>query len=285
MKPQSIKRMIAITLVLSAFIIISAAIKTTEAVWIQTRVFGLLSYAALLVTVVLGEWRLLMINKGRFKLFKYHKPVAIFALTLVALHFISAAFDKFKWGKGLSFAQYLGFSFSDKWLILLSLGTLAFYLMILVSVTSATKAIQKIGFKRWKLIHYLSYASLAIAYVHSVNLGTDLKTSFLAPVLKPLVIGSFFFATALLITRVLKGLKAFEDQWEIALAGVFFTLLLLGSMMSLNAYVESRDKIKSIEGSVEATQSSIAAYERNLTVHNQQLAAEVARWQASPNQS
>jgi len=213
------------------FLAFSTLITDTAAIWYETRIFGLLSFAALFLTVVIGELRVLAKSKASFPLFRYHKPVAIFATFLVGLHFIAAANDNFKWGKGLSFTQYLGFSFSDKWLVLLSLGTLAFYLMLLVGLTSRTKSIQRLGFKNWKLIHYLSYVSFVIAYIHSVNLGTDIKTSSLSPLLSPLFVASFLFVVALLLTRMAGSFGLFSDQWAVNLAAVFFILLLGGAAL------------------------------------------------------
>jgi sulfoxide reductase heme-binding subunit YedZ len=213
------------------FLAFSAAVTDQPAIWYETRIVGLLSFAALFLTVVIGEVRVLAKNKASFPLFRLHKPIAIFATFLVGLHFIAAANDNFKWGKGLSFTQYLGFSFSNKWLVLLSLGTLAFYLMLLIGLTSRTKAIQRLGFKNWKLIHYLSYVSFIIAYIHSVNLGTDIKTSSLSPVLSPLFVASFLFVVALLLTRMAGSFDLFSDQWEVNLAAIFFILLLGGAAL------------------------------------------------------
>lgn len=211
------------------FLVFSMLVSTQPAIWYETRIFGLLAYAALFLTVVIGELRILSKNKAATAgIFRYHKPVAIFATYLVGLHLVAAANDNFKWGKGLSFLQYLGFSFGDKWLVLLSFGALAFYLMLLVGLTSRTKAIQRIGFKNWKLIHYLSYLSFVLAYVHSVGLGTDIKSSILSPVLSPLFVASFLFVVALLLTRVANGFNVLSDQWEVNLAGIFFLLLLGG---------------------------------------------------------
>jgi DMSO/TMAO reductase YedYZ heme-binding membrane subunit len=247
--------------ILSAIIFLGFffSIKDTENIWIMTRFFGIMSYIFLFTTILLGELRLLTKIKGDFLLFRFHTPVAIFSLYLVFLHFASALIDNFKWGKSVTFLQYLGFSFSDKWLIFLSLGTLAFYLMIIVAVTSARKSIQIIGFKKWKIVHYLSYFSLIIAYIHSMNLGTDLKHSSLAVILVPFFIITFFGATSLVITRMLKGLNIFEDQLEINLAAVFFILLILGGMLLVSYNLSNQEKITGISLETAQINSAIDA--------------------------
>jgi len=250
-----------------AFIILSNSIKTTEYIWLQTRIFGLIAFFALFLTVVIGEMRLLSKIKANFILFKYHVPIAIFSTVIVLMHFISAVFDKFKWGKTLVFTQFLGFSFSDKWLVLLSLGTLAFYFMLIVGITSPKGMIQRIGYKKWKLIHYLSYVAFLFAYIHSINLGTDIKSAEVGFILKPIFIIMFLFVLALLITRILNAYKLFSDQIEINLVAVFFILLLLGSVFIIKAYIEGTEKLAELSSSVVATNADI----NSIQIENQNL--------------
>ena len=249
------------------FILLSNAIKTTEYIWLQTRLFGLLSFFALFLTIVIGELRLLTKIKAKFILFKYHVPLAIFSTILVLLHFISAAFDKFKWGTNLVFTQFLGFSFSDKWLTLLSLGTLALYLMIIVGMTSANGIIQKIGYKKWKFIHYFSYVSFLFAYIHSINLGTDIKTSILSPVLKPVFVIMFFVVVALLITRILNSYKIFDDQSEINLATIFFLVLVIGTVFTIINYTNQTHEVQDLNNKITNQTNDIKLLEEE----NQQL--------------
>jgi len=253
------------------FLGLSYSLRTTQAIWVQARIFGLLSFLTLFLTVLLGEIRLLHKVKGDFVLFKFHKPIAIFSGFLILLHFITAAFDKFKWGKSLSFVQYLGFSFSDKWLVLLSLGTLAFYLVLLVAFTSAQKSMEFMGFKKWKLVHFLSYASFAIAFIHSINLGTDLKVSALAPILHPIVLVMFFGVTALLIVRILNSTPLLADQKEVALAAIFFLLLVLGSVFFVSAILQRESKIQKLSGQVNIITAGVTAQEEIVNITSQEI--------------
>jgi DMSO/TMAO reductase YedYZ heme-binding membrane subunit len=226
-----------------AYIVLSAMIQTTEAIWILTRIFGLLSFLGFFLVVLLGELRLTHKVKGEFTLFKFHKPLAIFSVFLVLLHLISALFDKYKWGVYLNFSQYLGFSFGDKWLIYLSLGTLAFYLFLIIGASSANKSMQILGFKKWKLIHFLSYVAFATSYIHAVNLGTDLKTSVFASILHPVVVLMFILVTGLLLLRMLNSFGVFEDQLEINITGVLIIVLILGSVFVMTAALESQERL------------------------------------------
>lgn len=245
----------------SVFIGYSYLIQDSKLIWMQTRLFGILSYLFFFATIFLGELRMLSFVKSNFSIFKYHKPIAIFSVYLVCLHAVSALFDKFKWGKNLEFFQFLGFSFSDRWMALLSFGALAFYLMLLVALTSSTKMIQKMGFKNWKWVHYFSYLSFFLGYIHSVNLGTDIKASSLSPIISPLFQLSFVLVLTLLLTRITVSFKFFSDQTEINLAAIFFFLMIVLSILFIREYSSRENILNSFRADINEASQNAAAYE------------------------
>jgi methionine sulfoxide reductase heme-binding subunit len=244
-------------LALAGFIIFSAYIQDTQYIWLQERALGLMAYVAFFLSVALGEWKLIMKGKGEFKAFRYHHGVSIAAVVLVLAHFISAVMDKYKWGKNLVFTQYLGFSFSDKWLMLLSLGTLAFYMLIIVGATSSKRMCCALGFKRWKLFHYLAYVAFFISYIHAVNLGTDVKTSALRTVVHPAIVFSFLLVLGLLATRVASGWKLLADETEAVLTAAFIVFLLLASSGLASMWVKSGEELATLELSVNASRDNL----------------------------
>jgi len=201
------------------YLIIANSAKNTELIWVLTRTFGLLAFLSLFFLVLIGELKLL----GAISTFKIHCPAGILTLAIAFLHFLSAVFDKFKWGKNLNFSDYLGFSFSDKWLTLLSLGTLAFYLIILISITSSNKGIKKLGFKNWKISHYFSYAVFVLVFIHSLLLGTNLKTSPLRNFIFPIYIFMSVFLVFLFILRLLRKYIAEKDLFVLIIIGILLT--------------------------------------------------------------
>ena len=251
-------------LLILLFFIITFSIKDIEAIWLQTRIIGLLSYLFLFLTVLIGELRVLTKIKARFRLFKLHIPVAIISITLVFMHLVSAAIDNFKWGKTINFIEVLGFSFGDKWLVFLSLGTLAFYMMIIVAATSPKPVVRFLKYKNWKIIHYLSYAAFVMAYVHSINLGTDLKTGSIAVFLKPLFLISFLLVTSLLITRIAYLILNFSDQLEISIAAIFFIILIFGSAIISSEYIKKHEKLDLFEEGISQAEQEIDAYEKGI---------------------
>ncbi|RME77940.1 hypothetical protein D6774_02910 [Candidatus Woesearchaeota archaeon] len=227
------------------YIVLASFITTTPLIWMLTRIFGLVSFFFLFATVFLGELRLLRKVKADLAIFKYHVPFAIASFYLSLLHGISAVADNYKWGKGLHISDYLGFNFSDKWLALLSLGVLAFYLLILISITSRKRVIQFIGYKRWKKIHYLSYPLFIIAFIHSVGLGTDLKVSALHTPISYIFWMCLWVILSLLLARILNTAGIFETQGEVNALIMISLLVILGGAVIGSLFIKAESKISS----------------------------------------
>jgi len=209
-----------------AFASFSVLISGTELIWFQTRITGLASYALLFASITTGEWR--MITKGRtsFPLFRFHHPISMAAIAAVAAHFISAAADNYKWGKDLSLTQYLGFSFTDKWLTLMSLGALAFYMLTAAALASSSKMMRPGRFNVRRMAHNLGYIAFIMAYLHSVNLGTDLKSPQTAAIMRPTIVFSMMLAASLLATRIAASYNLFADNTEAAMAAVLLMVIM-----------------------------------------------------------
>ncbi len=272
------KKLIVLTIItIPVYLALSFNIREQELIWQLTRIFGLLSFIALFITVMLGEVRLISKNKADFTIFKYHTPIAIFSTFLVFIHFLSAVMDKYKWGKYLSFTDFLGFNFSDKWMVLLSLGTLAFYLMLIIGMTSAKKSIQLLGFKKWKLVHFFSYLAFTIAYIHSMNLGTDLKTSVLSTFLSPLFFLCYISFISIMIVRII-GVGFYSDQLEVNITVLFLIILLCGSIFLVNSASKTDEKIILLEKKAANEETSIVFYTSaimNMTAGNNAIKKEI----------
>ncbi len=264
------------TLIAGIFAIVSYLIKDTQAIWLETRILGIAAFLTLFAVVLLGELRLLAKDKSTVTLFRYHKPLGIFAAYLVFLHLISALADNYKWGKSYTFVQYLGFSFSDKWLVFLSFGALAFYLMLLLGMTSATPSIRKIGFRNWKLIHFLSYVAFFIAYIHSVNLGTDLNHSIISSWLMPIFIMMFILVLGLLLTRIINHFPVFEDQIEVNLGAILVIIMIVVASLIAAQYVRNEDKLISTTTKINDAQTGINTLNREIQTLNKSIKTSAA---------
>jgi DMSO/TMAO reductase YedYZ heme-binding membrane subunit len=214
------------------YIVLANSIKSTAIIWIATRALGIVAYFLLFALITLGELKLL----GFTRLFKFHCTLGIITFYIAFLHGVSAVFEKFKWGKNLNLTDYLGFNFSDKWLAFMSLGTLAFYIIIFVSATSSSSAIKGLGFRKWKIIHYASYISLVAVFLHSTFIGTDLKTSEFRVILFPVIIFMFSFVIGLYIIRLIKNF--FPDKNDL-----IFAILSMAVICASTAYFSNSVRI------------------------------------------
>jgi sulfoxide reductase heme-binding subunit YedZ len=108
--------------------------------------------------------------RKRIKLFKLHNWTGYTALGVVLLHPIV-----------LLCSRTAGFRLIDIALPLWSptqpfentLGALALYLVIVAVVTSYFR--HQIGFHRWKLLHFVTYAAAATFFVHALLTDPELK--------------------------------------------------------------------------------------------------------------
>jgi predicted ferric reductase len=251
---------------LCAFTAFSFLIRDTYAIWLQNRALALLAYQFLFTSIVLGEVRMLTRGKMDFSAFRYHTPISAFSVVLVLAHFISSVVDNYKWGKQLSLIQYLGFSFQDKWLAALSFGTIAFYLMALIAATSPLKGINPKGFRGWRIFHYLSYIAFFMGYVHTVNLGTDFKTSILHTVLKPMVVFSLILVFVLLITRIINGLRRFHDITETTITAIFIISILVTSTLLIQQMIRNQDETTAVENSLAKLDETLNQQETDLAL-------------------
>jgi sulfoxide reductase heme-binding subunit YedZ len=107
---------------------------------------------------------------GRRRIFDVHNWTAYVALGMVFLHpvflLLSSTAKFHLWD--------VVFPVSSPGQTLYNcLGAAAFYLVVLVVVTSYLR--KRIGFQSWKLIHYAAYVAAALLFVHGIIIDPNLK--------------------------------------------------------------------------------------------------------------
>lgn len=141
--------------------------------WYVSRAAGLVSFALLYVSMLLGlSIRLPFLGKifAPAYSFKVHCWISLQALLFALLH-----------GGILMFDDFLGFSAKDVFVpflssfepVLVGLGTTAFYLMLVLVLTSYFKKF--IPHKAWRAVHWLNVLLYVFGVAHALSLGTDLK--------------------------------------------------------------------------------------------------------------
>ncbi len=140
--------------------------------WLIARAAGLVAFALLTVSVTLGllmSTRLLK-PRGRRALLGWHQTLMWTGLAMLVLH-----------GGAILLDPVMRFGFiavvvpgAAPWRpITVAAGIVAGYLMLALAVSFHVR--RRIGQRRWRLLHYASFAAFALALGHALHAGTDLR--------------------------------------------------------------------------------------------------------------
>lgn len=143
-------------------------------VWYTTRAAGLTAYMLLFVAVSAGMLQGSSFSKGKRKqiISQIHQWCGWFGLLFGMVHGIVLVFD-----------DYIGYSIwqllipfaapHERWLT--GLGTVSFYMLLLIMVSS--DYMKAFGKKVWRTIHFLALPTYVMALLHGTLLGTDTKSA------------------------------------------------------------------------------------------------------------
>ncbi len=111
----------------------------------------------------------------RFLVQGLHRNLTLLAVVFVFAHVVTTIADGFA-PIGLQDAIFPFLSpYRPIWL---GLGTVAFDLLLALTITSLVRA--RLGLKTWRAVHWLAYASWPIALVHSFGTGSDARVGWMA---------------------------------------------------------------------------------------------------------
>jgi methionine sulfoxide reductase heme-binding subunit len=144
----------------------------SQDLWYVSRASGLVLLVLFSVLVVLGiVARMGSTPKGwpRFVFVELHRTLALFCVAFLVLHVVTAILDPFVtigWA-----ATVVPFTSAYRTLQI-GLGTLAVDFGGAVVITSLLRV--RLGFRSWRLVHWLSYIAWPVAFVHTLTAGNDL---------------------------------------------------------------------------------------------------------------
>jgi methionine sulfoxide reductase heme-binding subunit len=172
---------------------------SSQALWFATRGFGVVALLLLTSIVVLGvagatRWR--STRWPRFVVAGLHRNLTLLALVFIALHVITTVVDGYAPISLLSAVLPFSSPYRPLWL---GLGALAFDLLLALTVTSLLRA--RIGYGRWRALHWLAYASWPIALVHGLGTGTDARVAWM----QAITLGSVACVAGAILWRVSAG--------------------------------------------------------------------------------
>lgn len=170
--------------------------------WYIVRASALIGFLLLYVSVFIGTVSCLPGIKKyflRLRSLNFHCWISLQALIFAAAHAIA-----------LLFHQYIEFSLADILIpfhssfepVLTGLGTIVFYLIIILVATSYAR--KYISQKIWRTIHFLNIALYVFVIIHAFYLGTDLKSG----ILREIFIWANGFLILLLIFNLLYKIYA-----------------------------------------------------------------------------
>jgi sulfoxide reductase heme-binding subunit YedZ len=103
-----------------------------------------------------------------------HRNLSLLVMVFVAAHVLTTVLDSYT-SIGLT-AAFIPFSSSYRgfWL---GLGAIAFDLLLAVTATSLVR--DRMSYRAWRIVHWLSYASWPVALWHGLGTGTDSRLPWL----------------------------------------------------------------------------------------------------------
>lgn len=154
---------------------------STTWLWYTTRASGAVSLVLLTAVVALGILTVARFEAPgwpRFVTQGLHRSLALTSVVFVALHVVTAAVDPFTSLGWVAAVVPFGSYYRTLWL---GLGTVSMELAAAVLVTSLLR--RWIGYRRWRVVHWLAYASWPVAAIHSVGTGTDTRSLWMLVIL------------------------------------------------------------------------------------------------------
>jgi sulfoxide reductase heme-binding subunit YedZ len=150
---------------------------SSHALWFATRGAGVVSLLLLTAIVVLGvagvtRWK--SARWPRFVVAGLHRNLTLLALVFIAIHVITTVADGYAPISLLNAVIPFTSPYRPVWL---GLGAVAFDLLLALTITSMLR--RRIGYGRWRALHWLAYASWPIALVHGLGTGTDSRVTWL----------------------------------------------------------------------------------------------------------
>jgi sulfoxide reductase heme-binding subunit YedZ len=151
---------------------VAATTSGSQALWFVSRGSGLVLLLLFSVVMVLGvatrmgsaprRW-------PRFAVSELHRTLALFAVAFLGLHIATAILDPYI---SIGWAATVLPFMSGYRTLAIGLGTLAVDIGGAVLLTSLVRG--RLGYRAWRMVHWLAYLAWPVAFAHSLTAGNDL---------------------------------------------------------------------------------------------------------------
>jgi sulfoxide reductase heme-binding subunit YedZ len=155
-------------------VIALASTLSPSAYWYLARATGVVSLLLLTASVVLGVLGPLRVSVPgrwpRFAIDTVHRDVSLLVLVVLIVHIATSILDGFAPISVAAAVIPFDTAYRPLWL---GLGALAFDLLLALTITSLLR--RRLGYRGWRAVHWLAYASWPFAVLHGLGTGTDTK--------------------------------------------------------------------------------------------------------------
>ncbi len=144
-----------------------------SAYWYLARGTGAVALVLLTASVVIGVMgsvRFVAERWPRFAIDAVHRDMSLLVLVVLVLHIVTSVLDGFAPITLLDGVIPFASPYRPLWL---GLGALSFDLLVAIAVTSLVR--RRLGYRTWRAIHWLAYASWPVAVLHGLGTGSDVK--------------------------------------------------------------------------------------------------------------
>lgn len=149
----------------------------SHAYWYATRGSGVVALVLLTLVVALGVAGSLRLGSPRWPRFLVaglHRSLTLLTLVFLAVHVVTTVLDSYTpISLRDAFVPFLA-SYRPLWL---GLGAISFDLLLALTVTSLLRA--RIGYRSWRVLHWLAYAAWPVALLHGLGTGSDARFGWL----------------------------------------------------------------------------------------------------------
>ena len=194
--PQSRQSLL---LVLAASFVSGVALRSSDLgtlPWAVSRPSGIAGFVVLSLAMVMGLLVSTKAGDGLFSrpfAFEMHQFLSVVSLVLVAVHADSLLFDGFLRFTSLSLVVPFIAPYHP---LAVGLGVIAAWLAAITTASFWMRS--RIGQKRWRTLHYVTFAAYIAALWHGITAGTDTQV---APVYWTYIV-SVAAVSSLLVVRI-----------------------------------------------------------------------------------
>src|SRR5437588_2346460 len=155
-----------------------AAALGPSAYWYLARATGVVSLVLLTASVVLGVLGPLRFTVPgrwpRFAIDTLHRDVSLLVVAVLVIHIVTSVLDGFAPINLLDAVLPFRSTYRPLWM---GLGASSFDFLLALVLTSLVR--RRLGYRAWRAIHWLAYASWPVAVAHGLGTGTDTKAAWM----------------------------------------------------------------------------------------------------------